>query len=123
MVKLGIIGLGIGLHHIRKIVESKEGIVAAICDIDEKKLKTVGDEYGVPENRRFTNYKDLIACDDVDAVEVCTPNYLHAQMAVDVIKAGKPVQVEKPMDVDFEAAKIMTEALKENPVTNLTKRL
>ncbi len=120
MVRIGIIGLGIGMFHIGRINEAENGEVYAICDLNKEKLKTVGDRLGIPEERRFTNYLDLINCEGVDAVEVCTPNYLHAKMAIDVIKAGKPVQVEKPLDVNFDEAVKIRNALEENYVPNMT---
>ena len=98
MLKLGIIGVGgIAQTHIRMLKKVEQAKICAICDIDEEKLQKVGDQLEIPESHRFTDYKDLIACEDVQAVEICTPNYLHVPMAMDVVKAGKAVEVEKPL--------------------------
>ena len=76
MKKIGIIGLGMIAcgRHIPELKNVKECKITAICDIDENKLKTVGDSLDIPEELRFTDYNDLISCSDVDAVEICTPN-------------------------------------------------
>lgn len=120
-VRIGIIGVG-GIAngvHIPGIEKSTNGVVTAICDIDEKALKKTGDKLGLPENRRFKDHMDLINCPDVDAVEICTPNYLHVPFAVDAIKAGKPINVEKPLSISMEEAEPIRKALDENFVPNM----
>lgn len=98
MIKIGIIGLGrISHRHIYGIKSSGKAQITAVCDIDEEKLKTVGDELSIPEEYRFKNYIDLINCTEVEAIEICTPNYLHVPMALAAAKAGKPFEVEKPL--------------------------
>lgn len=110
MLRIGIIGLGrISEGHERKLAEVKNAKIIAICDIDENILKSRGDKMGIPEKYRFTDYKDLIACPDVDAVEVCTPNVLHPEMAVAAIRAGKPVNIEKPIGISYEQSKCILE--------------
>lgn len=121
MVRIGIIGVG-GIangRHIPEIQKSSGGKITAICDINEKALKATGDKLGIPEHLRFTDYRDLIASDEVDAVEICTPNHLHVPMAVDAVKAGKPVNVEKPLSVNLDKAQPLKAALEENPVPNM----
>lgn len=121
MIRIGIIGVG-GIAngvHIPGINAADGGILTAICDVDKKRLKQVGDTYNIPENRRFEDYHELIACNDVDAVEICTPNYLHVPMAIDAVKAGKPVNVEKPLSVNVTEAKKLECALQENRVPNM----
>ncbi len=120
MVRVGIIGVGnIANTHISQLQKVSDCKITAICDIDLRQLKKVGDRLGLDEAHRFVDYKELIACADVDAVEICTPNYLHVLMAVEVVKAGKPVEVEKPLACNLEQTKAIEEALKENPVPNM----
>lgn len=103
MVKIGIIGLGrISGGHIWGLKSCKDAKIVAVCDIDTEKLKSVGDQLDIPESHRFIDYHDLIACEDVEAVEICTPNYLHVPMAIDVIRANKSVEVEKPLSNEYE---------------------
>ena len=120
MLGIGIIGLGrISGKHIGDNKASKDARTAAICDIDIEKLNTKGDELGIDQAHRFERYEDLIACPDVDAVEICTPNYLHCRMALAAARAGKPFCVEKPLDINLEATRALQEALREKSVPNM----
>ncbi len=121
MVNVGIIGLG-GIaqgKHIKELQQIKEANIVAICDIDVDRLNDVGDRLNIPADRRFTDYKELIACGDVEAVEVCTPNHLHVPMAVDAVRAGKAINVEKPLSINKEQAQLLADELKKNPVKNM----
>lgn len=121
MIGIGIIGVG-GIAdkvHIPGINEAEDGQLVAICDTDKKRLNGIGDKYNIPQNRRFENYLDLIACSEVDAVEVCTPNYLHVPMAQAAAKAGKPINVEKPLSTNLTEAKKLGDTLLENSVPNM----
>ena len=121
MVRIGIIGVG-GVAqraHIKELLECKDAKITAICDIDKNTLNMVGDKLGIEEDYRFENYKDLINCEKVDAVEICTPNYLHVKMAIDVIRAGKAVEIEKPLGINYEETKELVKAIEENHVPNM----
>jgi len=121
MLKIGIIGLGgISKKHIKEILESPKAKICAICDIDETKLKSVGDHLEIPEENRFTDYRELIACSEVEAVEICTPNYLHIPMAMDVVAAGKALEVEKPLSVDYAGVDELLRAIDDAGVVNMT---
>ena len=121
MKRIGIIGLGmIGCgRHIPELKNVKECKITAICDIDENKLKTVGDNLDIPSEFRFTNYNDLINCSEVDAVEICTPNHLHIPMATAAVKAGKALNIEKPLSIDLPSCEPLKMAIKENHVPNM----
>lgn len=121
MVNIGIIGVGgiANSAHIPQILKSNGGRLAAICDIDKARLKETGDKYEIPTEYRFENYMDLIHCDIVDAVEICTPNYLHVKMALDAMQAGKPVNVEKPLSVNYSEAKKLEEFSAKSGVPNM----
>ena len=57
------------------------------------------------------NWRDLIARDDIDIIEVCTPNCLHKEIIIEALKAGKHVNCEKPLAMDLaEAREIVEEA-------------
>lgn len=121
MLKIGIIGLGgIAKKHIRELLEAPDAKITAICDIDGQKLRTEGDRLQIPEAYRFTDYKALIACPEVEAVEVCTPNYLHIPMAMEVAKAGKALELEKPLSVDYQGVDKLVQAIEEKGIVNMT---
>ena len=115
IVRIGIIGVGgiaMGVH-VSGLKDAKDCKITAICDTDTKRLAENGDKLGIPENLRFTDYKALVDCDEVDAVEVCTPNNWHPEMAAYAIKKGKPVNIEKPLGLSYDHAKIILDAQKE----------
>ena len=114
-VNVGIIGVG-GIArgaHIKGLKEVKEANIIAICDIDEERLNSVGEDLGILPEKRYVNYEELIMDGDVEAVEICTPNYLHVPMAVAALKAGKHVNVEKPVSTDYASAAPLIAALQD----------
>lgn len=111
-VRVGIIGTG-GIangKHIKELLECADAKIVALCDIDPVALKRSAEKAGVPEDKCYTDYRDLIADPDVDAVEICTPNYLHAPMAKDVLAAGKFLNLEKPVTMNYQQALEVVEA-------------
>lgn len=118
-VRIGIVGVGniaINWAHYPqyKTVENCE--ITAICDIDEEKLKKVGDDLNIPEKNRFTDYNDLINCADVDVVDICTWNSAHCPVAEAVAKAGKNFSIEKPVGMNYGEVKKLSEIVEENGV-------
>lgn len=119
--RIGIVGVGdiaCG-RHIPELKAVSSCKISAICDIEENKLKTVGDDLGIPEELRFTDYNDLINSPEVDAVEVCTPNHLHVPIATAAVKANKPINVEKPLSINLLECEPLKNAINENPVLNM----
>jgi len=112
MFNLGLIGLGGIMHgaHIPGIKRCPDLAVHAICDIKPDALARTGDELGIPEERRFADYRDLLACPGVDAVDIATPNDVHAKIAMAAIKAGKPVSCEKPLAMNAADAQALAYA-------------
>ena len=105
-VKIGVIGTGIGHYHIRGFNKCADAEVVALVDIDEARGREIAKELGVP--RTFTNYKEMLAMDGLDAVSICTPNSLHAPIAIDAFAAGKHVLCEKPLSINaIEGAKMV----------------
>ncbi len=114
--RVGIIGTGnISIYwaHYPEYKQVDECEISAICDIDTEKLKKVGDELGIPENRRFTDYNDLIACEDVDVVDIATWNSVHCEIAEAAARAGKSFSIEKPVGMNYAEAKHLEKVAKE----------
>jgi predicted dehydrogenase len=100
---VGIVGTGsIGQVHIDTYNGIDEYEIAAVCDIDEKAL-----EAGVASSgaKGLSDYRKLVERKDVDVVAVCTPNDLHAPVAIAALEAGKHVFVEKPMAYNADQAR------------------
>jgi len=115
-MRIGIIGAGIQARVAHLPAFSKiEGVeVMGIADIHEKSAKILAEKFNIPNV--YTDYHDLIRNNDVDLISICTPNYLHKQMAVDCALAGKHILIEKPMATTVKDADEIIEAAKENGV-------
>ena len=75
--------------------------VTAVCDLDEATLNRFGDEVGVPANRRFRVFEDMLAA-DIDAVVIATPMQCHVPQAIAAMLAGKHVLCEVPAAVTMD---------------------
>ncbi len=106
-IRIGVVGVG-GIArgaHIAPAQEIEGVRITAICDIDEAKLLEMGEKLNIPADHRFLDYHDLIALEDVDAVEVCTSNDVHVPIALAAVKAGKHVNIEKPLGLSADQAR------------------
>ena len=106
-LKVALIGNG-GICrgcHVENYYEDPRVEVVAFCDIIEERAAALRDKY-YPDAAVYTDYKELLKDESIDAVDICTPNYLHSIIAVDAFKAGKHVLCEKPDAID------VTEVLK-----------
>lgn len=112
-LKIGVIGCGsIAQHrHLLEYSWNKAVEIVAVCDINEERALEIGKEYSA---KAYTDYKELLADKDIDAVSVCIPNYLHAPISIDALNAGKHVLCEKPMATSSEEAEQMIEAAEKN---------
>ncbi len=112
-IRIGIIGTGIIAHtHAQQYAKIPGVTIAAACDLKNEKLAAFCMRYGIKD--QYTDYRELIARDDLDAVDVCLHNNLHAPISVDVMRAGKHCYCEKPMAgsyVDALAMKAAAEKL------------
>jgi len=117
-ISVGIIGAGgrAGqlMGDIHRVADSRNVRITAICDTwrpaREKAAKTVKDWWG-NDCRLFSNYEDLLALDDVDAVVIATPDFAHSRILIDSVKAGKDAYCEKPMSSTLEDANGVLDAV------------
>ena len=99
----GIIGTGGIAHgHARGYLAAKGAQLVALCDIDGARLEAFAKQYGVDAPRCYRDYRELLACPDIDAVDICTPNYLHSEIAIAAFEAGKHVFSEKMIAVELD---------------------
>lgn len=111
IIKLGIVGLGTMAKQLADAVVKGEGMeLYAVCTRNTEKLSNFASEWGVPKT--FTNYDDMLADEELDGVLIVTPNYLHAQMTISALNAGKHVFCEKPPATNAKDALAMTETAK-----------
>ena len=95
-VRLGVVGLGgiFRVRHSKALAEIPEARIAAVADVDEEVARSTGEQYGCPWT---TDYREVVAHDSVGAVMVCTPPFIHEEVAVAAAKARKHVFCEKPL--------------------------
>ena len=102
-LRFAVIGAGvIGNVHSFALTELPGVELVAIADVDPSKAASMADKYGVPTSTGDVDA--LLRRPDIDAVTVCTPSGLHADVAVAALTAGKHVVVEKPIDISLAAA-------------------
>ncbi|RLE87165.1 MAG: gfo/Idh/MocA family oxidoreductase [Thermoprotei archaeon] len=113
MEELGValIGCGfIGGVHLGSWKRVKGAKLVAVVDIIEGRAKRAAEEYGVPNY--FTDYSKVLEMKEVDIVDVCTPTYTHAEIAVAAMKSGKHVMCEKPIALRLREADEMIQTAK-----------
>jgi len=114
MLKVGIIGCG-GIangKHMPSLAKLDNVEMVAFCDIIESRAIDAKDKYGTPEAAVYTDYKDLIAINELDAVYICTPNKSHSYITIESLESDLHVMCEKPMAKTAREAKEMVEAAK-----------
>lgn len=105
-IRVGIIGTGMISHtHMQRYAKIPNAKVVAVCDLNQEKLDAWRAQYGVESG--YTDYRELLKRDDIDAVDVCLHNNLHVPMALEVLKAGKHCYCEKPMAGSYADAKLL----------------
>ena len=74
----------------------------AICARTPSKVKETGDHFGIPEDLRFTDYKEILRRDDINAIHVVTPPASHAELTLAALRAGKHCACTVPVAVTVE---------------------
>jgi predicted dehydrogenase len=113
-IKIGIIGCG-GIangKHMPALAKLDEVEMVAFCDILEERAQEAAAEFGGERADVYTDYRELLKDDKIEAVHVLTPNDSHAPITIAALEAGKNVMCEKPMAKTVEDAREMVEAAK-----------
>jgi len=113
-LNFGIVGCGvIGPTHAAGLQAQSDVRVTWACDLIESKLSTFAERFGVPKTS--TEFHDLLADPELDAICVCTDHASHAPIAVAAIEAGKHVLVEKALGASKAGLQQMSDAAARNP--------
>lgn len=114
-VRIGIIGTGfIGGIHAESLHRVPDAEIVAVASKTPGKAAAFAREQEIPH--AYEDYRRLLERDDIDAVTVGIPNYLHAQVVQEAADAGKHILCEKPFCVTLEEARRMIDACKANDV-------
>lgn len=115
-LNVGVIGCGPVAQkgHLPGLVRSKSAQVQAIADIDKKVLEKTARKFRVPYT--FTDYQEMLRSQKLDLVHICVPNHLHAKVAIDVMKQGVNLLVEKPLAPTIHEAEEMVKTAEHESV-------
>ncbi len=95
------IGMKFGMCHVEGAM-SYGAEIAAICDSNEENLRFAGERYGFPEEKRFTDYTDIVNNKDINVVTVAIPDQQHVKVSCELLRSGKHVLCEKPLALTRE---------------------
>jgi predicted dehydrogenase len=117
-LRLGIIGAGSVVREIYQYLYFRSSYaplleICAVADPNEASRNWFGDLAGLPADRRFADYQELIAKVELDAVQVNTPDHLHCAPTIAALKAGLDVVVPKPTAATLKDAHAMIQAAKQ----------
>lgn len=121
-VTIAIIGCGAVAEkmHLPEYAQSEEARIVACVDIVEEKAQHLAELVGGAQV--YTDYHDALALDEVQAVDICLPNYLHAPVAIAAAEAGKHILCEKPMTISMADAQAMMDAAERAGVTLMVRQ-
>ncbi|WP_099205587.1 Gfo/Idh/MocA family protein [Scatolibacter rhodanostii] len=113
-MKVAVIGCGTiaNAAHIPSYMNNTEAEIKYFCDILPERAKAAVEKYGC--GTAVTDYHEVLNDPEIEAVSVCTPNNMHATIAIDALKAGKNVLCEKPAARTFAEALEMQKAQHES---------
>lgn len=105
-MKIGVIGCGTiaNAQHIPAYINNEKAEIKYFCDIIPERAQKAVKEYGC--GKAVTDYKEVLADEEITAVSICTPNNVHCEITLAALAAGKNVLCEKP------AARVYEDALK-----------
>jgi len=108
----GVIGLGFGLVHAQAYQANPRVELRGVCDADPERLRERVAQLGdIPFVT--TDYCEFLERDDIDVVSVATPDFVHAEVSIAAMRAGKHVLCEKPMTTTVEEALSVAEAARQ----------
>jgi len=94
-----------------------EPVLKVICDNNEKKVKEFAANWGWESVE--TNWRKMVERDDVDLVDICVPNNLHYEIVMAAAQAGKIIACEKPLAMNVDEAREMTDAVEKSGEPNM----
>ena len=114
-VNVGIVGAGI-ISDIRArgYLSHPSAKIIAVCDIDETRAEAKARKWGT--KKHYTDYRKMIRDEEINTIEILLPHALHASVAIEAMKNGKNVIVQKPMAMSVKQADEMIRAAEENGV-------
>jgi predicted dehydrogenase len=113
--RIGIIGCGIGTHHANNFKHVQNGELAALCDMNEKRLNEATAKFGCPG---YTSVEKMLEGQKLDGVLVCTPPYVRMPLIEQLAARGLAIFCEKPPARDMETAREAARSLARHKAIN-----
>ncbi|WEK51675.1 MAG: Gfo/Idh/MocA family oxidoreductase [Candidatus Kaistia colombiensis] len=108
-IRFGVVGAGLwGSFHCKTLSAIDGAELAAVCDLDPARVADMQKQFGAAKT--YSDYKQLLADPDIDAVTVATPDFAHGDIVLAAIQAGKHVMSEKPLATTLAEAEAIAEA-------------
>ena len=103
-VRVAVVGGGhvSQIAHIPAYRSNKNVRLVAIVDEDQRKGERLKDQFGF--RKYYEDFTVMLEKEDIDAVDICSPNYLHAPMAIAALRSGRHVMCEKPLARNYAEA-------------------
>jgi predicted dehydrogenase len=124
-IRIGLIGTGFmgrthsnGYNRLQNFFPDLEctPVLQAVCSRNEASVKAFAAQWGYASYE--TDWRKMIARDDIDAVDICTPNDTHAEIAIAAAAAGKMILCEKPLSRTLAEGEQMVAAIEKAGVAN-----
>ena len=124
-LRIGMIGYGfMGKAHSNAYLQAArffkseyKPVLKALCARNAEKAKSFADTWGYESIE--TDWRQLLKRSDIDAVDICTPNNIHKEIAIEAAKAGKMILCEKPLAMNTAEGLEMVAAVEKAGVPNM----
>lgn len=118
-ITVGIVGSGnIADSHYGALLGDENVRILGVCDVDRERREEGADRvnkaYGNKDCRAYADFRELNRRTDIDTVFVCTPDHWHALVAIDAMRNGKDVYIEKPMTLTIEEGRAVVAAARKH---------
>ncbi len=111
-MKVAVIGCGgISVMHLKALKDNPDTDIVAVADIKPERANKAAEEYGA---KAYCDFEDLLKNEELDSIHICTPHYLHTDMAIKALKAGINVLTEKPCSVSADEVEMLRKAQEES---------
>ena len=109
---------GMGLSHVAQMVDRKTVRIVAVADVDayhrKRAAKIINTRYGDSSCKTFGDFREVTRAKDIDLITVATPDNWHALTALDAIRHGKDVFVEKPLTLTVHEGQVLVAELRKH---------